>query len=694
MVKPFLTIVGILMSASLVLAQTDTARDSIAIEIDTSVIADSAPVVIDSTEVPLAANIDDSIRIVFPNIDPDTLSAAQRLLAEHETRLNLRFEAQRALEIPDDFSFFDSLVTYFMVPEWNRREDIDRSFYRDAGDYFKSDPSFFILEPQVTPMRKTVQPYALAGHRLGLIVGGRPLRPLEHMLEPDGLVDMNDVPTALDHTVAILPGPVGQLFGGDHAVATLLTLPEAPNGNRPESSFLVDKGTFAYSFARGRFSRKLSTGREIDVSLEYRNADGLLHGRADDAYNYTGDILFPMGPLRAVRVSGRLYDRRGPYPVRPDPPSNSHTAGGVAERGRFDRQAEISYLIHSDNHISKTEVGYTHTRQASHWSTLYLANLNLTGHGLSFSHEKMWGNFATTVSIKGDYSEFDSWHEQHDRISGVAELRMARLTQPVGLAIGLSQTYVEGFKFLPAATAILNRGTDKSLVVLSGGYSERAPSFLELYLPNNSADIYRHGARDYADGGNRDLASEKQLIGSLEYTLGRQEKSLGLSVVGGQIWDGIDWQPSVDSAGTEFRPTNGDITFANLTGSARLELSDLLRFKAGGSYHHLEYDNFTSRAYTPEYQAFSGMELHLYWKPKLIDFWIYGEAVYVGPYHGLELNGLGEKVIMNMKLSFKMGKFRFHWISQNTTSVVHSQREYWQNPGLFTSYGFTWDFTD
>jgi hypothetical protein len=368
--------------------------------------------------------------------------------------------------------------------------------------------------------------------------------------------------------------------------------------------------------------------------------------------------------------------------------------GIIGERDRFDRQLELSYLIHADDHRSKYEVGYTHVRQASHWNRYYLANLNKTGHGLSLARESMWGKFAVSSSVRGDYLRFDSWYDQHDRFSGTAELRLARLSQPIGLAVGLRQTYVEDFRFLPAVTAMLNRTTGQSLVVLSGGYSERAPSLYELYHPYQSADIYRHGTRDYADGGNRSLASEKQLIGSVEYTRGRSGKSLSLAVVGGQIWDGIDWRPTDNDGVTEFRPANGDINFANLTGTARLEFSDLLRFKAGGSFHHLDYENFSTRAYSPEYQFFSGAELHLYWKPKLIDLWVYGEAVYAGPYRGLVVDDLGEQVIINMKLSFRMGSFRFHWISQNTLSAVYSQRDGWRNPGRYSSYGFVWDFTD
>jgi hypothetical protein len=67
---------------------------------------------------------------------------------------------------------------------------------------------------------------------------------------------------------------------------------------------------------------------------------------------------------------------------------------------------------------------------------------------------------------------------------------------------------------------------------------------------------------------------------------------------------------------------------------------------------------------------------------------------YAGPYHGLVQDDLGEEVVVNIKLSFKMGHFRFHWISQNTLSISYYPKDYWLNLGRYNSYGFTWDFID
>ena len=203
--------------------------------------------------------IEDSILLLYPTVKLDTLTEAQRLLIEFDTRYRMRQKEQPHVAAKSRVSFQDSLTTYFLPARWNLREDIDRSFYHDAGDYFRFDPSYFVLEPQVTPMRKTVQPFGLAGDRTAFLVEGESLHPFEHVVEPDGLVDMNDLPTALDHTVALLPGPVGLVFGADHSVATLYTLPQRLDSTGPVSSFVVDKGAAGFSQARGRYSVILPT---------------------------------------------------------------------------------------------------------------------------------------------------------------------------------------------------------------------------------------------------------------------------------------------------------------------------------------------------------------------------------------------------------------------------------------------------
>jgi hypothetical protein len=68
--------------------------------------------------------------------------------------------------------------------------------------------------------------------------------------------------------------------------------------------------------------------------------------------------------------------------------------------------------------------------------------------------------------------------------------------------------------------------------------------------------------------------------------------------------------------------------------------------------------------------------------------------VYVGPYDGFRQDELGDVAVVNVKLSFKMGNFRFHWISQNSLMQEYYPRDYWRVVNYTTYYGFTWDFFD
>ncbi len=657
--------------------------------IDSTVLveSDSLPVA-DSLPPPLAESIDDSIRIVFPEIEPDTLSEAQRLLAEFETRWNLRQLDQEAIEALDRFSYADSLAVYYLSPRWQMREDIDRSFFFSAGDYFKSDPSFFVLEPQVLPMRKTVQPHGLAGNRLGVLAGGQPYRPFEHIVEPDGLIDLNDVPTALDHTVAILPGPVGLVFGGDHAVATLLTRPRPPRDTDPENAFILDKGGDGFSYTRGRYSKDFVGGRHIDMSIGYRVSDGPFFGRDDNAYHYTGDFLFPLNNRWEFQATGHLYDRNGSYVVRPD------TGGVTLERNRIDRSGQLTLSRYNEYRTSKDSFGYRHVRQGSTLEDGYRMNLNQTGHGLFARREWQRGATVWHAQVGGDYLQYDSWSAQYDRYSAGGSLGFARLSRPWGYAVNMSQVYVDGFKYLPSASGLIRRETETAYFLASAGYSERAPSLNELYLPRTKGSIYGTGVTDYTDRGNASLSTERQLIGTVELALGRLPTSIMVTATGGRLWHGIDWQRSEENSITTFTPRNGDIDFVGITGIARLNLWDAIDLKTGGSYRYLDYENFEDKPYTPEYQFFSGGELHLFWSQKLIDLYAYGEVVYTGPYDGYLQANLGNTAVINTKLSFRMGNFRFHWISQNAFLLDYFPRDYFRNAYRYTSYGFTWEFFD
>jgi hypothetical protein len=389
-----------------------------------------------------------------------------------------------------------------------------------------------------------------------------------------------------------------------------------------------------------------------------------------------------------IQADGQLYDRAGIYQVR-------HLAyGAPLQRDRIDRNARVRIGRYNSARDAKYTVGYTHLRQGSALTGLYDRNLNQTGNGLAVSREWLGGGFALRAELSGDHLNYDTWFDKYARMSAGATLQLARLTRPWGFSAVMKQTHVEDFGFLPTAAVMLQRNAEKSLFSFSAGYSERAPSMNELFLPYLEARLYNGAFNDYADQGNPKLISEKMLDGSIQFAVGRQDNSLSLALNGGKIWDGIDWVTSREGQKTVFTPRNGDIDFAAVTAIGRMRLADFMRLKSGASYNQAEYASIEERVYAPEYQAFSGMELHLFWRQKLIDLYAYGELVYVGPYDGYAESGLGNEVVTNVKVSFKMGHFRFHWIVQNALSAIYNPRDYWENPGYAGYYGFVWDFLD
>ncbi len=685
--KPAFVIILTLLLSVGAIAQDSTFVDSSAIDSTLPLPAEdttTAPPPIDESA---PQTLEDSMRVAFPGIDPDTLTDTQRLGVAFEMRLRLHRKDRPVVKAEAPFSYFDSLAVWFIPERWNMREGIDRTFYHDAGHYFKLNTGYVVREHQTTPMRTTVQPYGLAGDRLGVMVNDNQLTPFEHIIEPDGLMDLNDIPTALDHTVAILPGPAGMVFGGKHSVATLLTVPKPKDSSHSESTFLVDKGSFGFSYARARYSKRFLSGKEIDMSIGYRNADGATYGRDDFAYHYTGDFYLPWGDHKAIRATGCLYDRKGTFRIRPD-------AGGErVDRDRFDRLAKISFVKHNEEYTGRQEIGYKHIRQASSLDDDYVARLNVTVNGLFASREWIAEQTIVQAKLALDHNEYDDWWDIHNRYEALASFSLARMSDQYRLALNVKGEYVESQKFLPSASVMVQRESDKMLFVTSVGYSERAPSLHEMYLRYQEANIYG-SYNDYADHGNSNLKPERQLIGSTELELGSRTTNVGLEITGGKIFDGIDWNPEYDGNTAVFSPRNGDVDFANFTLDGSLGLSDYLKLKAGGSYHYVEYALYEDKPYTPVLQTFSGVEFHLYWPQKLLDFWAYVEMMYTSEYDGYEKSGLGNDPVFNVKMSVKMGSFRFHWISQNTLSREYSARESFVTPGRYNTYGFTWDFLD
>ncbi|HWR81880.1 MAG TPA: hypothetical protein VN285_01105, partial [Candidatus Deferrimicrobium sp.] len=493
-----------------------------------------------------------------------------------------------------------------------------------------------------------------------------------------------------DHDVYVLPGPMGQLFGGERSVATLLTRSRKPISSAAETALLADKGSFGYSNVRGRYSRRFADAREIDLSIGYRKGDGPAIYRRDDAYHYSGDIYFPVDGAYGVRTAGNLYDREGDYVVRPD------FGGSQVRRERFDRSASISVDCHNSERSARGEFGYHHLRQGSYLSGVQKSRLNLTGHGLFALREWVRGNTAVKVDLSSDYLEYDDGFRNVSRTNVDLSLGVARWLTGLRWALTADAEYVESVGLLPSAAALLFRETDRFFAMLSAGYCEREASLLELHLPLRQSAIYGSAAASYTESGNSDLERERQLVANLTVEVGSIRTALALSLTGGKIFDGIDWQQSTirDTLRVYamFRPENGDVSFLDVAVQPRITIKDFARLNAGAAYHWLDYGTDSARPYTPTFQAFAGLELHVYWPQRLLHLYAYGEILYSDSYNGYAETALGEDPIANGKLSFAIKDFRMNFVFQNVFNRAYRSREHITFPGRYFYYGLTWSF--
>ena len=238
---------------------------------------------------------------------------------------------------------------------------------------------------------------------------------------------------------------------------------------------------------------------------------------------------------------------------------------------------------------------------------------------------------------------------------------------------------------------------DKLFIQMSIGYAQREPSQNHLYLPFQQKTLYGTNNLEYSESGNPNLKKESQIIGGLTVEPGTADNNISFIITGGKISDAIEWSSNKSSGAVSIRhfsSVNDDISFVTASARPSLRISDFLQFSAGAAWHKYEYDSLGERPYQPEYNFFTGLELHHYWKDRLVHLYAYGELVYTGPYAGYDKQGLGKELVANAKLSLGLKDFRFHFVFQNTFDNVYEARESMTIPGRFFYYGLTWNFFD
>jgi hypothetical protein len=597
------------------------------------------------------------------------------------------------------YSFLDTITVYLLPDRLNHEEDIAKSFNHDPADFIKFNTSGFIQENELTPMRKTVSAFGLPGNRTDVILNGRSLNPVEHIIRPDNLIDLNDVPTTPVQSVYSADGPVGMIFGEGNATSSVILLPVAPEGPQAESRMVVDKGSSGYANTRAVFSQKGKNGKLVRAALEYRKADGLVRYREDDAYHQWGELIFPINTKSRVTLGGRLYRRIGSYPIWPD--STYDNLG----QSRRDRDLSAGFEIdHSFGGTSR--ILFRHQRSESRLDdriNLYFRNLDIFDNTLSIEHTRPIGSLGFRTGLEITQYDFHDGPTDRRRRRAKFHGSLIRGSRISSWAATFAYEKVGGFEPEPSGAILLTFNGDKFYLSSSIGYSTKFPRQYELDLVPLAERLINPNNVDYYESGNPDLLPEKQLVGNLSLGIGKAGADFLLSITAGKIIDGIDWEISLlDTLGSTvdaYKAVNNDLEFINITGRQKIMIGEILYWSGGASYRQLKVDKDDNPPYAPEYQAFSNLQIYQY--VKFLELHLYGylEAVYNGPFKTRPAFGIAEyeienDTILNLKLSFRIKKFRFYYVFQNLLDTEYSLRDGYVIPGRFNYYGLTWDFLD
>jgi outer membrane cobalamin receptor len=589
------------------------------------------------------------------------------------------------------FSFTDSIAACFLNERFNLYEEAIRSFQHDAADFVRSEASNFIVQDQHVPHRTTVAPYSLPGDRTNVIFNNRSLSPLEHLPEPDNMIDFNDIPTTAVDDIYSVAGPLGMAFGGSGNLYSIVLIPNAPETTIAESRMVVDKGWYGYAYTKGALATRNSSGRSIRLAAGYRKADGFYTNSRDDAYHQWGEIIYPLNNKVRVNLSGRLYRRQGQYVFRPA------VSSFYLDRFRRDRDLTAAVQIaHSSRRSSTLE--FRHQRSEERIDrplTLYYRDMDVYDNALAFSHDGNFGPVAVKASASVGEEKYKGAGLTDKRWRKALDLQLLTGDSATALLSIIRLEKSGGFGPAPSAALICSRDFgEKAFLSAALGYNTKLPRQYELYLVPRAGRFLSDSGPDYLESGNPDLKEERQLVGSLILGLGRIGNDLTISATGGKIFDGIDWaciDTTIYTLG-HFMTINHDIEFASVSAKQRLSWKDFAHWSGGIAYNHLAAGDDKSLPYSPDLRAFSNLELHIYVRKLDLHLYGYGQGNYVSEYTGYTGQKLGDRATLDVKFSFRIKRFRFFYISQNVLNPIYESRERYQLAGRFNYYGVRWEF--
>jgi len=640
----------------------------------------------------LASSISVAQDATFP-AETDSIYTGQDSLISTDSTFQIPPTKKRDTVVQlDYYNLIDTISNRFLAERFNLNDEAARSFQHDAGDFLRFNPANFIVDYQDIPLRKTVSPFNLPGNRMNIIMNNRSMGPLEHLPEPDNMIDFNDVPTAPVQAVYNIEGPLGMVFNAPNSGSSLILLPQDPEGTRAESKMVADKGWNGYAYTKGMFAHRTGNGRLIRLAAGYRKSDGTYFNSNDEAYHQWGEMISPLTSNIRINLSGHIYKREGAYRPRPAISDNYFD--------RFRRDRDLSAGLQFGHGPDKTSyIEFRHQRSESKIDRpyeTYFRNLDVFDNSIRLTHERRLGGGGIKAGIILADEKYEDGASTSKRGHEIVDATFIFGSAETSGLLYVKGEKVSGYNPAPSAMLAITMNKEKSFFSLSAGYATKFPRQYELDLTSRSGGLIIGLGSDYMEHGNPDLKSEKQLTGNLTCALGSAGNDIELSATGGRIKDGIDWrrlENPLYSQG-EYTPANSDINFGTATLQKKLVLGSLIHFSGGGSYHYIEIDGDNDPPYSPDFQAFSNLELYYHIRKIDVHLYAYGEAIYNDLYTGYNGAEYGQDVIVNVKFTFKIKKFRFYYISQNVASAEYYSREDYLYVNRFNYYGVTWEFWD
>ena len=591
---------------------------------------------------------------------------------------------------PPLFSAQDSIVKYYLTPEKSLRRFADWSYHRDMGDFLRATPSVVLFGRQVTPSRKQAYPFGLEGNRMTFQMDDFSITPLEPNPEPDGGIAMGDIPLAPIGDVWFLSGPMAQLLGAKGSLSSLYARPWRFADSLYHTSIHSQKGAYGYSDVRGTFAKRYSDGRDITAALGYRDADGEFSGLSDESYNYYGDVIWPTSDRINIHGTGYLHSKQSfdqLWPVA--------TTQTPFRRTRFDRKLRIGVDRAGDSGKSSSSLYYIHERDGSYLDNSLKSRLNLTANGVSAEHRRMLGSDLLTCSVDALYTLYDNGRGEKTRFASDVDFRYAQIRSGWKKSATAGFSHVKGFGLLPRASLLVTNNDSPARISAGVSFSEQAPALSDINLPPNGGALYVSAA-DYSESGFKDIKKERQLIASASVETGSRY-TLGVNASVGKIWNGIAWISEAVFGGdtsASFHPSNFNTTFATIDVAVSARLANIIRWRGGAAWHHIESAGRDSLPYAPKYNAFTGGELHINWRKTGTHLYAYGEVMWTGDYYGYFGRSLGNDLTTNTKLTLEMKDFRFFFVFQNSLLKEIEQREFYPTRSRVFYYGLTWWFED